>query len=104
MKVILFSLLVITSISFIIPSMYAESDYTGRAYDACTSTPGSETLTREELQECVRDSEQWIELNELRTESRHSKTYDMQILAFGGTIATCAIIGIVVLKFVILKK
>ena len=104
MKAILFSLLIITSISFITPLVYAESDYTGRANDACTSRPGSETLTREQLEDCVSGSAQMIELHELRTESRHAETYNMQFLALGGTIAVCAIIGILVLKFVILKK
>ena len=104
MKAIVFSLLIITSISFITPLVYAESDYTGRAYDACTSRPGSETLTREELDECILETEQYLELNELRGESRNTETYNRQFLALGGTIAVCAIIGILVLKFVILKK
>ena len=78
--------------------------YAENAYDICTRTPGSETLTREELEECVRDTEQRQELHKLQTESRHAETYNMQILALGGTIAVCAIIGIIVLKFVILKK
>ncbi len=89
----------VAMIGFVVPLAYAES-----AYDICTRTPGSETLTREELDECIRDTEQWQELHELRTESRHAETYDMQILALGGTIAVCTIIGILVLKFIILKK
>jgi len=94
----------VAMIGVMIPSSFAENEYTGKAYEVCTSTPGSETLTREELDECILETEQYLELNELRGESRNTETYNRQFLALGGTIAACAIIGIVVLKFVILKK
>jgi len=101
MKYLIFGLaavLMISGITVILPS-YAET-----AYEICTRTPGSETLTREELDECVKDTEQWQELNKLKTESRHAETYNMQILALGGAIVVCGVIVVVVTKFVLLKK
>jgi len=100
MKSVIIIVISLVGISgFMIPLTHAET-----AYEICTRTPGSETLTREELDECVRDTEQWQELNKLRTESRHAETYNMQILALGGTIAVCGAIVVVVTKFVLLKK
>jgi hypothetical protein len=100
MKSVIIIVIAIACISgFVTPLAYAET-----AYEICTRTPGSESLTRDELDECVRDTEQLQELHELRTESRHAETYNMQILALGGVIAVCGAIVVVVTKFVLLKK
>jgi hypothetical protein len=119
MKAILFSLLIITSISLIIPSADAGNHYTGKAYDSCIERVDSKTMPLKQLDDCVKHWTTQYELRDLRSqlnptetpderleriEQRHAETYNMQFLALGGTIAVCAIIGIVVLKFVILKK
>ena len=102
--VFLIAIVAVAMIGVMVPNVFAENDYTGKAYEVCTSTPGSETLTREELDECILETEQHIELNELRSESRNTETYSNQILALGGVIAICIVVVIVILKLLILKK
>jgi len=102
--VFLIAIVAVAMIGVMIPNVFAENEYTGKAYEVCTSTPGSETLTREELDECILETEQYLELNELRGESRNTETFSNQILALGGVIAICIVVFIVILKFLILKK
>jgi hypothetical protein len=94
MKAVLFSLLVITSIFFIIPSAYAN-----HSIETCANEP-----TMEERKDCAIKAQEQHDEVRLDHTSRAAETYNMQFLALGGIVVICVAVGIVVIKFVILKK
>jgi len=117
-SVFIIAIVAVAMIGVMVPSVFAESEFTGKAYDLCIGLVDDKTIPLKQLDECVDHWATEYELSDLknklaanavdermeRIEQRHAETYNMQFLALGGTIAACAIIGIVVLKFVILKK
>ena len=94
MKVVLFSLLVITSVFFLIPSAYAN-----HSIEDCENVPMDEVI------DCVNEAEASHEDDRLNQTSRAMATYNNQVLLLGVIIAlVVAVVAIVFLKFVILKK
>ncbi len=94
MKVVLFSLLVITSVFFIIPSAYAN-----HSIEDCENVPMDEVI------DCVNEAEASHEDDRLNQTSRAMAAYNNQVLLLGVIIAlVVAVVAIVRLKFVILKK
>ena len=94
MKVVLFSLLVITSVFFLIPSAYAN-----HSIEDCENVPMDEVI------DCVNEAEASHEDDRLNQTSRAMAAYNNQVLLLGVIIAlVVAVVAIVFLKFVILKK
>ena len=94
MKVVLFSLLVITSIFFIIPSVYAS-----HSIEDCENVPMDEVI------DCVNEAEALHEDSRLDQTSKAMAAYNNQVLLLGVIIALLvAVVAIVFLKFVVLKK
>jgi len=94
MKIVLFSLLVFTSIFFIIPPGYAS-----HSIEDCENVPMDEVI------DCVNKAEESHEDSRLDQTSKAMAAYNNQVLLLGVIIAlVVAVVAIVFLKLVILKK
>jgi len=99
-SVMIIAIVVVAMIGLIVPYTYADH------WDVCSEIV-FDGNNKNEISNCWDEAQRQHDYQEehlQKVNERHSETYLYQTIALVATIGICAIIGIIVLKFVILKK